>query len=66
MGDARNDLTDYIRTKQFTPNTMLAARQLALEIQHEAVAVQDPARVSRRISSRTCAMICMSRAKHCA
>jgi len=37
MGDARSDLTDYIRTKQFTPNTMLAARQLALEIQHEAV-----------------------------
>ena len=25
MGDARSDLTDYIRTKQFTPNTMLAA-----------------------------------------
>jgi PiT family inorganic phosphate transporter len=38
MGDARTDLTDYIRTKEFTPNTMLAARQLALEIQHEVVA----------------------------
>jgi PiT family inorganic phosphate transporter len=38
MGDARSDLTDYIRTKQFTPNTMLAARQLALEIQHEVTA----------------------------
>jgi len=35
MGDARTDLTDYIRTKQFTPNTMLSARQLALEIEHE-------------------------------
>jgi inorganic phosphate transporter, PiT family len=35
MGDARSDLTDYIRNKQFTSNTMLAARQLALEIQHE-------------------------------
>jgi len=35
MGDARTDLTDYIRSKEFTPNTMLAARQLALEIQHE-------------------------------
>ena len=23
--DARSDLTDYIRTKEFTPNTMLAA-----------------------------------------
>ncbi|HTD55169.1 MAG TPA: inorganic phosphate transporter [Silvibacterium sp.] len=37
MGDARSDLTDYIRSKQFTPNTMLAARQMALEIQHEVV-----------------------------
>ena len=37
MGDARSDLTDYIRTKNFTPNTMLAARQLALEISHEAM-----------------------------
>ena len=37
MGDARNDLTDYIRTKQFTPNTMLAGRQMALEIQHEVM-----------------------------
>jgi len=37
MGDARSDLTDYIRSKEFTPNTMLAARQMALEIQHEVV-----------------------------
>jgi inorganic phosphate transporter, PiT family len=35
MGDARTDLTQYIRNKQFTPNTMLAARQLAIEISHE-------------------------------
>jgi PiT family inorganic phosphate transporter len=35
IGDARADLTDYIRTKQFTPNTMLAARQLTNEIEHE-------------------------------
>jgi PiT family inorganic phosphate transporter len=35
MGDARNDLTDYIRTRNFTPNTMLAARQLAIEIRDE-------------------------------
>ncbi len=35
MGDARSDLTDYIRTKQFTPNTALSARQLAIEIEHE-------------------------------
>ncbi len=35
MGDARADLTDYIRSKQFTPNTALAARQLAIEISNE-------------------------------
>src|SRR5580704_5037864 len=28
IGDAREEVTDYIRTKQFTPNTMLALRQL--------------------------------------
>ncbi|HZD47301.1 MAG TPA: anion permease [Silvibacterium sp.] len=38
MGDARNDLTDYIRTKQFTSNTMLAARQMMVEIRDEATA----------------------------
>lgn len=35
MGDARSDLTDYIRTKQYTSNTPLAARQLAIDIEHE-------------------------------
>jgi inorganic phosphate transporter, PiT family len=28
IGDAREEVTDYIRTKQFTPNTMLALRTL--------------------------------------
>ncbi|HXN26300.1 MAG TPA: inorganic phosphate transporter [Candidatus Acidoferrales bacterium] len=28
VGDAREEVTDYIRTKQFTPNTMLALRNL--------------------------------------
>ncbi|MBV8674299.1 MAG: inorganic phosphate transporter [Acidobacteriaceae bacterium] len=37
MGEARSDLTDYIRSKEFTPNTMLAARQMAIEIQHEVM-----------------------------
>src|SRR6202050_5750416 len=32
IGDARDDLTDYIRTKQFTPNTMLALRNLINDI----------------------------------
>jgi inorganic phosphate transporter, PiT family len=38
IGDARTDLTDYIRTKQFTPNTMLAARQMVVEIRDEVTA----------------------------
>jgi PiT family inorganic phosphate transporter len=28
VGDSRDEVTDYIRTKNFTPNTMLAMRQL--------------------------------------
>jgi inorganic phosphate transporter, PiT family len=28
VGDSRDEVTDYIRTKQFTPNTMLAMREL--------------------------------------
>jgi PiT family inorganic phosphate transporter len=35
MDDARNDLTEFIRTKQYTPTTALAARQLAIDIEHE-------------------------------
>jgi len=37
IGDARSDLTDYIRTKQFNQNTMLAARQMVEEINNEVV-----------------------------
>jgi inorganic phosphate transporter, PiT family len=35
IGDARTDLTDYIRTKDFSQNTMLAARQMVEEINNE-------------------------------
>ena len=35
MSDARSDLTDYIRTKEFNANTMLAARQMVVEIRDE-------------------------------
>ena len=35
ISDARTDLTDYIRTKEFNQNTMLAARQMVEEIQNE-------------------------------
>jgi PiT family inorganic phosphate transporter len=37
VGDVRSDLTDYIRTKELTPNTVPAARQLAIDIEHEVV-----------------------------
>src|SRR6201997_417631 len=45
MGDARSDLTDYIRTKEFTPNTMLAARQMIIEIRDEVTAYKTLANV---------------------
>jgi PiT family inorganic phosphate transporter len=32
IGDARDDLTDFIRTKHFTPNTMLAMRTLVNDV----------------------------------
>jgi PiT family inorganic phosphate transporter len=37
IGDARTNLTDYIRTKQFDQNTMLAARQMVEEIDNEVL-----------------------------
>src|SRR5271154_2605729 len=35
--DDREEVTDYIRTRQFTPNTMLALRQLVNDIGNETV-----------------------------
>jgi PiT family inorganic phosphate transporter len=35
IGDARDDLTNYIRTKEFNDNTMLALRQYINEVQTE-------------------------------
>jgi len=37
MSDARTELTDYIRTKEFNQNTMLAARQMTEEIKNEVL-----------------------------
>ena len=37
VGDDREEVTDYIRTKEFTPNTMLALRQLVSDISNETV-----------------------------
>ena len=35
MSDERSDLTEYISKKDFTPNTMLAMRQMAIDIEQE-------------------------------
>jgi PiT family inorganic phosphate transporter len=35
VGDAHEDVTDYVRTKDFTPNTMLALRTLVSDIGNE-------------------------------
>src|SRR5271169_6932368 len=35
IGDAHEDVTDYIRTKNFTPNTMLALRTLVSDVGNE-------------------------------
>jgi inorganic phosphate transporter, PiT family len=35
IGDPREEVTDYIRTKTFTPNTMLALRELVTDIGNE-------------------------------
>ena len=35
MGDPRADVTEYIKTKQFTPTTMVALRELVEDVSHE-------------------------------
>jgi inorganic phosphate transporter, PiT family len=37
VGDTRDELTTYIRTKKFLPSTMLAMRQLIGDIEHETM-----------------------------
>lgn len=45
VGDDREEVTDYIRTKEFTPNTMLALRQLVSDISNETALFGELARV---------------------
>ena len=45
IGDAREEVTDYVRTKQFTPNTMLALRELISDIGNETVLFGELAKV---------------------
>ena len=41
IGDPRDEVTDYIRTKTFTPNTMLALQQLVTGIGNEMALFKD-------------------------
>jgi PiT family inorganic phosphate transporter len=45
IGDEREEVTDYIRTKQFTSNTMLALRQLVTGIGNETVLYGELAKI---------------------
>ena len=63
IDDPRADLTEYLQTKKQTPTTILAERQMILEIEHEVEPVQDAEGCAVQASSRTCATTCTSRAK---
>ncbi|MGA9641801.1 MAG: inorganic phosphate transporter [Terriglobales bacterium] len=45
VADDREEVTDYIRTKEFTPNTMLGLRQLVSDIGNETVLFGELAKV---------------------
>jgi inorganic phosphate transporter, PiT family len=47
VGDPREDVTDYVRTKEFTPNTMLALRMMINDIGTEMAQFKELARVPR-------------------
>ena len=47
VGDPRDDLTDYIRTREFKPNTMLALRVLINDTGTEMAMFKELARVPR-------------------
>jgi PiT family inorganic phosphate transporter len=47
VGDPREDVTDYVRTKQFTPNTMLALRMMINDIGTELAQFKELAKVPR-------------------
>jgi PiT family inorganic phosphate transporter len=45
MSDERNDLTEYIRDKKFTPTVMLAMRQMTMDIEQELTSYKSLANV---------------------
>jgi PiT family inorganic phosphate transporter len=58
IGDARDDLTEFIRTQQFTPNTMLAMRTLVNDIGNETSIYKELKNVPMS-EYATSAMICI-------
>ncbi len=48
IDDPRADLTEYLQTKKQTPTTILAERQMILEIEHEVASIQNAERCARR------------------
>ena len=55
--DARATVTDYIRTKQLQPDTMLALRELVEDLSHEVASTRS-SRPSPPTSRPTCATTC--------
>ena len=45
IGDPRDEVTDYIRTHEFTPNTMLAMRELVADIGNETALFKELSKV---------------------
>lgn len=45
VGDDRDEVTEYVRTKEFTPNTMLALRQLVNDVGNETAMFGELAKV---------------------
>jgi len=45
IGDSREELTNYVRTKEFTPNTMLALRQLVSDVGNELAIYKELSKV---------------------
>ena len=48
IADSREEVTTYVRTKEFTPNTMLALRQLVSDIGNETVLFGELGKVPHR------------------
>ena len=64
VADDREEVTTYVRTKEFTPNTMLALRQLVNDIGNETAAFGELPK-SPTTASVTSATTCTWSAKLC-